>query len=409
MTVVIGGAFTVWRAHGHYVPPGFGGPEPARNHFAAMHILETGVSGLTDYPPGYAYLTALIYVLLPNIPLSVVWFQVVLTGLMVFLVPSQVARRLEQNGFRRHVLFEDIFRLCLFAYYPFTYYAAVYSGIVPALFLATQVLLFSADIILARDEARMRASLKAGIWMGGLAILRPDFAPIGVLFAVTALIRFRTTLREWFKAVMPIGVVSLLMLVTFTILNLPQNGKILHGDAYIARSLLLGSCQYDERFWDFDFAIDSTHPSMMVCHNFINAMEKKYDADFFEPVVAEELRTKAWSRYRADPLMAAKKVLISIVRIWVLTPTQLKNMAMTAVITLQEIVLLLLAVFGALRLIKPTWLKAYTILLLLMPGLTHPFFHIEPRLCLPLKGLEVGLAALTLVVLFGSFFQGADE
>ena len=185
------------RSADHYAAPTFGGREPAFNHLAALDILRSGRTDMTFHPTGYAYLTALVYVFLPNAVLSLLLTQIASLALLAELVRRLA---LEMGGLEaaRFGLFAAAF------YYPFGYYAATYSNVYPTMFFLTLAIVLLLPLL--RGERSWGRACAVGAALGVAVCLRGNFALVGGIFFLAIWFGTRSLLEAIVRTV-PIAVV----------------------------------------------------------------------------------------------------------------------------------------------------------------------------------------------------------
>lgn len=384
---VVIGLFMLFYVRGadHYAAPKFGGEEPAFNHVAALDILRTGRTDMMFHPTGYAYLTAFVYAFLPNAVLSVLLVQIASLALLAELVRRlALAMGGERSGW---------FGLVAAAlYYPFGYYAASYSNVYPTMLFLTLAIVLLLPL-LGRERSWPRG-LAVGAALGVAVCLRGNFALVGGIFFFALWVGTRS-LFEAVVRTLPIAVICLAVLGTMLSFNPPSPGQFTRGSQGMNSSLLLGSYQYADMWWDWDWNL-TTGPYFDHEHELM----KRSGEPAEHPKTQELMREAAWQRYSGDPANTLKKIAVSTIRIWVLVPTHLKSMPIKVAIAVQELALLGFAIAGLVLLRRNRGLFVLALGTLLVPTVTHWLLHVEPRYALPGKCMELSLAALAAYALY---------
>ncbi len=383
------------RGAGRYSPPDFGGPEPKATHEAALEILERGRTEMVFHPTGYAYLVAPVYLVLPRVPSSVLWVQILLLPSMVWSVARLAG--LAGDGARRAAL------ILMALYYPLGYYAASFSSVYPAMiFLSLALAWFLPSD--GRDHVAIRA-MASGAALGIATCLRPNLGLVGLVLVLASWITTRDLRRTAWR-ILPVAAVSLGLVVVMTWANPPEPGQLTRGSQAFHRSVLQGSYQFADKWWDWDWYESDGDPGFVAYREHIARIEaetgRPFTAPESQPVVARE----AWRRISDHPWLALKKAAISAVRIWILIPTHLSSLPIKVIIALQEFVLLASAVGGALVLRRRPAGLALLAGTMVLVAASHLVLHVEPRYSLPARGAELALAAIGLERLWATSFGG---
>lgn len=380
--LVLGMAFLHWRGLTHYDPPDCGGAEPRDNHQSAMEVLAKGTTTRTFHATGYAYFIAVVYSVLPRRPLSVQVVQILLLPGVVFAV-GRLARELAGARAERLALIGTAI------YYPFAYYAAAYSTMIPAFLAMSLAAPMALD--LHGEKRSLGRGLVVGILLGIAVCHRPNLAIVG-LFLVVSLWSATGRLREALLRALPVGVVSAGLLAGMTALNPPEPGELLRGSQGLNRGLLQGTYQYAARWWDWEWIEDEHDAGNTAYYAHLRRIENEVGENYPHPAVQALLRRDAIARIVGEPWNTAKKVLISSVRLWVFIPTHLESRAAKYLIAAQEFVLLGFAVLGFVvtgRRSRGAWWLAGIVA---TPMLLHALVTVEPRYSLPARPVELGLA-----------------
>ena len=380
-----------YRGVDHYAPPSFGGSEPAETQRGAIQILRTGTTDMTFHVTGYAYFCALVYLFLPNVPLSVLVVQIAMLPVVVWCV-GRVAAELGGPSLGRWG------RLVAGAYYPFAYYALAFSSIYPAFVFLTLMVVWALPLHRgARSWARAAA---VGAALGAVVCHRPNFALVGP-FLVGSLWSATRSLREAVLRSFPVAAISLGMLAGMTAANPPDPGDLLRGSKGFGSSFLQGSFQYAYRWWDWEWIEDASDRGTSEYYALVKRLEQEAGERYPHPAVNLLMRREAWKRVVGQPLNSLKKAAISSVRLWIFIPTHLSSMTPKVMIAAQEFVVLCLAAGGLFYCARRAAFRFLLVGVLLAPILTHLLVTVEARYSLPARGAELALA-----VCGGFYFWG---
>lgn len=373
-----------------YSPPGFGGPEPKANHEAALEILERGRTEMTFHPTGYAYFTAVVYGVLPQVPLSVLLGQILLLPVLVMSV-GRIAETVRTGS-------GVIARVLTALYYPLGYYAASYSAVYPAMVATTAAVALFIPHLTGRDSTWR--TIGAGACLGLATCLRPNLGAIGIVMAVASLVATRNVKRT-VPHVSLVALVSSTPVIGMTWLNPPERGQFMRGSQALNRSLLQGTYQYADRWWDWDWYEDPRDSGHQAYMEHIARIERKTGRPFADPASQLVVRREALQRMKENPALSLKKAIISTVRVWILVPTHLTSMWPKVLIASQEVLLLGLSlVAGVLVLRRYRAASLLLIGVMLVVTVSHTLLHVEPRYSLPGKGVELALAGTALAAAF---------
>lgn len=379
----------LYRGAHRYAAPDFGGPEPFENHRAAMEILDHGTTAMTFHATGYSYLVALAYLLLPRTPNSMLMVQGVMLVPTVWAI-EQLALKFGGERVRQISL------VLAGLYYPFAYYAATFTSVFPAAVFATLACAFVLPLL---EKWDLKYALACGASLGVAVCCRPNLGGLGVVFVIAIFLASRSVTQTLLRAA-PIGVLSLLFLATMTFFNPPEPGQFVRGSQAMNRSLLEGTYQFEDRWWDWEALNDPKVIAPFWDH--AHRLEAESGKPLEDPATQLLARRDAWARMKANPAGVVKKAAISSVRLWIFMPSHSKSMAVKVLITVQEALLLLLALFGLRTMFreKKPWVLATGVLLI--PTLTHILMHVEARYSLPGRGVEVALMAVGIAALLPS-------
>jgi hypothetical protein len=374
------------RGLGRYGYPDWGGDEPAANHYAALEILSTGRTTMMLHATGYSYLVALVYAFLPNVPLSVLAIQ----GLLLPAVVIATVRIAEKFG-------GDLAGRCALivsgTYYAFPYYAAVFTGVFPPYLAVTGSIAVALPLL---EKSAPRRAAIAGILLGVAVCCRPNMALVGVVLFASIWWATRSV-KTAFVRVLPVGAISLGMLVLMTLVNPPEPGQFVRGSYPMNRSILEGTYQFQDRWWDWEPFGDEKVMAKFWVH------EKRLEAESGHPMEHPDtqrlMRRDGLQRIRDYPLNSLKKAVISSVRIWILIPTQFDRLLYEVPFALLEGVLLALAIGGIVitRRRGGPWYLGVGVMAVVAAA--HLVLHVEPRYSLPAKGVEVAFIAVALSAL----------
>ncbi|MBX7117266.1 MAG: hypothetical protein K1X64_23310, partial [Myxococcaceae bacterium] len=324
------------RGSSRYEAPTFGGPEPYETHRGAVEILQRGTTDMTFHATGYAYFVAASYLLLPDEPSSAIWVQIGLLPLLAFAI-AVIAKAVAGE------LAGRVAWIVAGLYYPFGYYAGTFSST----FLAFAGVTFAVAVAMPLFEApSWRRSLAAGFFLGVATCARPNIALTGVVLAVCLWVATRS-FKDAAVRTAPVAAVSLLMLVLMSVLNPPEPGQLVRGSQAMNRSLLEGTYQFEERWWDWE-ALNDPQVWARFREN-VARLEKESGQPLESPATQQLAKRDALARIKADPMNTVKKILISTVRIWIFVPSHLKSMPVKVAVAVSEAVLLGLAMVGLLQ------------------------------------------------------------
>ncbi len=369
-----------------YAPPDFGGFEPAFNHFAGIEITETGVTTMTYHPTGYAYVTGLIYLLLPNVPFSVIAVQVASLPWLVHLVRRLFGALGGPTAARWGLVVAAL-------YYPFAYYSVVYNSTYFSFLFTTWAMVLVTDLLGARRS--WGRIVGAGLLLGAVVCMRAHFGVLG-LFFFGAIWAARRSFKEALVRAVPMGAVCCGLLLTMVAFNPPEPGQFTRGSHPLSRSLLEATYQYERSWWDWEWTIGEDKAFLAEVQRIEAITGKPYTDPATQPLV----RDVAWERITGKPLNQLKKIAISTVRVWVLVPTHLQSRGIKVVIACQELLLLGLAVAGLVLVRRNRGVFVLCLGAMALPTVMHWFLHVEPRYSLPCKVVELGLATISARALY---------
>ncbi len=372
----------------HYAPPDCGGPEPRENHLAALEILDHGTTTMTFHTTGYAYLTALVYLFLPNQPLSVLLVQIALLPLVVWCTGRLVAAATNEQ-------FAIVGRLVAGLYYPFAYYSLAYSSIVPAFIFVTLALALAMPLL--QGGRSWRRSTAVGLALGVAVCARPNYGLVGVFIALGLWVATRSLWEAIIRAT-PIAVISIGLLVGMRAANPPEPGQLLRGSWGLSRGLLQGSYQYSHRWWDWEWIEDPSDVGAQEYYAHLHRLEAEAGETYPHAEVLRLMRRDARARILGLPLNTMKKVVISSVRLWIFIPTHLESRFVKYTIGMQEVLILLAAIVGLAHIRKRPGLRWVLVGVVLTPILTHLLITVEARYSLPSRGVEMALASVGFLV-----------
>lgn len=374
----------VHKGVGHYSPPDCGGIEPALNHFAALEILRSGRTAMTFHATGYSYFVAFVYLFFPNTPVSVLGVQMALSPIVVLMTGRLVGRLCG-------AIHEPTGRIAAGLYYPFAYYSVAFSTIVPPLTFVTAFSLVSLRLF---DESPPKASSWLGGLFLGLAVChRPNLAPLGVFLFVGLLVAKRNFVAA-VQRTFPVALVSLGLLGIMTYVNPPLGGQLLRGSQGFSRGILQGTYQYAHRWWDWEWIEDPRDPGQQEYERRLKEIETEVGKKYPDPALEKPLRAEAWRRMVTLPCNTARKILISLIRIWIAIPTHSSSMALKVVIAVLEFAVLLAAVLGVFTARTSGGIRVFLIGSLLTPCALHAFVTVEPRYSLPVRALYLAFAVV---------------
>ncbi|MCC6132326.1 MAG: hypothetical protein IT186_20580 [Acidobacteria bacterium] len=373
-------ALLLVRGRGRYSPPDYGGPEPFENHRAAVEILATGRTTMTFHPPGYAYLVAATYAIAPPVPFSVLVLQVLMLPVLVE-VGALAARDLGSN-------LEQPARWAIAAYFPFAYFASVFNSIFP-----TTLAIASAAVLAKRafDRPTVGRTALAGLLIGVSACLRPNFALAGAGFVI-GLWLSRKSLMGFVKGAAVAGVVGGGLFAVVNTVNAPSTDQSLRGGYGLWAGILVGTYQYEYQWWDWDWYYDESYRGFREYKAELSGIEHRSGKPVTHPASEPLLREAALRRLRENPGRTFKKMLISLVRIWVLVPTHLQAGTARVFVGVLELAVLGLGVIGLFKLRRSAFFW-FAFSVIAIPMITHVILHVEPRYSLPAKPFIV-IAAL---------------
>jgi len=389
MSIALGLLMLAVQKGGLYRPPNYGGFEPKFTQDAAVEIVHTGRTTMTYHPTGYSYLVALVYLLLPPLPLSMQFAQIASLPLVVWGV-GRIAGSFGGAGCRNWG------EWCAGLYYPFGYCATTFNSVYATFLFATLAIAALLPLLGLGEQAKrsLGRSLLVGFLLGIVACVRPNYSLLGVIFAV-ALWRSTRSLWEAVVRSVPIAAVSLGLLLAMTALNPPEPGQFVRGSQAMNGSLLKGTYEYTHTWWDWDWSWARSDPGYQDYRSHLDRIEAETGKPYTDPASQAVVAREAWKRILGLPGNTLKKMLISTVRVWILIPTQLHSMPVKVAIALQEFLLLGLALAGLVGLWGERGLFLLAAGVMLVPTVEHWFLHVEPRYSLPARGVELALAAVT--------------
>lgn len=362
-----------------FVAPGDLGHTFGKNHAMALDLLATGSTDDAFHPPGYAAFVAAVYALFGPEP---GWVRIVQAAMLP--VPAFCAARVGRALATRGVAQAAALMVVLHPLVP------RYATNLHADFLTiVGVSLVAGGAVPALLRRR------GSPWMAavGLALalwVRPGWALLGPLLLVGGALVAGP--RRTVRVLWPAAALSTAALV----LNLqwfpPERGALVRGSHTASASLLLGSYQYEGRWWDWRF-LGPGDPN----YDAFRAHEDRIIASIPgkgrpHPDVKAAIRAAAWERYQV-PGRGLKKVGISALRLWVLFPTGASPPVQFAFVVLDLIVLLL--VLRGLLLLGP---RAWVVVpFLVVPLLLHGLMHVEPRYAAPARAVWFACAACGLL------------
>jgi hypothetical protein len=340
-----------------------------KNHTMALEILASGGSTDAFHPPGYAAIVAGIYGLFGPEPGWVRVVQAVLLPVPIFCA-MRVGRALGGGGV--------------------AWFAALAMALHPAApQYATNVhsdfLVLVAVSMVAGGALPSLVGGRGSPWMAALGLalavwVRPAWALLGPLLLLGGF-----GVAGWRKSVRTLAPAALLSIVVLMV-NLawfpPEPGAVVRGSHAASASLLLGSWQYEGRWWDWRFVGpgDANYERFREHEDAIIASVPGKGRP--HPDVKAAIRAAAWERYEDRDRML-KKVAISSVRLWVLFPTGASPPIQFAFVAL-DLLLLLLALRGLALLGRRSWL---ILPFLAVPLLLHGLMHVEPRYAVPARAV----------------------
>jgi hypothetical protein len=389
----------------HYRPPNFGGFEPALTQQAALDIVHTGRTDMTYHPTGYSYLVALVYLLLPSdglrLPLAMLIVQIAFLPVVVWCVGRMAAHFGGQSV-------EPWGRWLAALYYPFGYYASAFNNSYATLVFAS--LSIVGVLRLLGTSRSIGQSALVGVALGIVACLRPNFCALGIVFVLTVW-RATGSIREAILRTLPIAGVSIGLLALMTAINPPEPGQLFRGSQGAARSMLEGTYQYSYNWWSWDWdhqpddlrTTDFDNPAVRDFFEHLKRIEAETGKPATDPAAQGVIRREAWGRVFGLPGNTLKKILVSTVRIWIFIPTHLGSLAPKVAVAVQELVLLGLALTGAVVMRGALGGRMLALGAMAVPTISHWLLHVEPRYSLPARGVELALAAVALFALAQRF------
>lgn len=359
-----------------FAPAAALGHSEAMYHAMALEILQTGATADAFHPPGYAAFVALIYGLFGAEP---GWVRLVQAALLP--VPVACAARIGRVLGGRGVALGAAGAMAL---HPA---AARY-----ATNLYSDLLCIVGVSMVAAGLIPVLVGRKGSSWVAavGLALalwVRPGWALLGPLLVLAVLATGGTRLAG--RTLWPVALVSGLALAANLAWFPPEPGAPVRGAHTASASLLLGTWQFEDRLWDWDF-LEPGEPN----YDRFRAQEDEVIASVPgkgrpHPDVKAAIRSAAWQRYRHPPRLF-KKLGISAVRLWVLFPTGASPPVRWAFVLL-DVAALLLALVGLRALGRRVWLVAPFVV---TPLLLHGLMHVEPRYAVPARAVWFACAAV---------------
>ena len=379
----------------HYAPPGYGGFEPGETQRGAIEIRQRGRTDMDFHTPGYPYLVALVYLLLPRVPVSMLAVQIACLPLVVWSV-GRISRDFAGPSL------EPWGRWAACLYYPLAYYAVTFNSIFVTFLFVNLCLVFLAPLL--RGPRSFWRSALVGLGLGVVVCFRPNFAVLGIAFALAI---WKETRNLWEAVIraLPIAAVSAGMLVAINAANPPPPGQFLRGSQGVNRQMLEGTYQYADQWWDWEWFEDSTSPGSKKFYDHLRRIEQETGSTIIgenektfvtSPAAQAALRRDALKRMTDYPWNTVKKLLISTVRTWIFVPTHLSSMPVKIAITVEEFFVLALALYGLwlLWIGGGPWELALGVLVAIT--MWSWILDVEPRYSLPGRGVELALMVVAL-------------
>lgn len=372
-----------------YDPPDRMGHEAVATHNAGAEVLRTGLTSEDYHPTGHYYYVAAAYALFAKKLPSVVYLNILLLPLMVLCIPG-VTRRLWGETATRWA-----FALgCL--HYPFAFFAAQPHGTHVNTFCVSVFIASAVPLILEKERQPLWRPVVAGLALGAATCIKPYYGFLGTILLVSIWFAQRSFARAVKRSAI-VAAVSLTLFGAMIAANPAREGTFLRGGQGAARSMLMGTYQYEYQWFDTrPWVEDPVEPGAVAYRQKIDELQRRSGRSIVDPATVVLMRGAAIDRYTTNWGYVWKKAIISQARIWILLPTFTASAPLMIACGIAESLLFVAALVGIVLVARSSRIWLFCMLTLLLPGLASIPFHIEARYSVPVRAMELALAAVGL-------------